>query len=202
MKPITPKKYREIYVSSSLQKTLEFFCKYPDKEVSLNDLAREVSVSKGNLSGIVKYLLVAGYVRVEKLSSIWRICANRESFNFLKAKLVYNLNFIYQSGLVEFLKDKYASPRSIILFGSFRRGEDTTGSDIDIAIERPGTGGHKITCLEELSAFEKISGKAIQIHLFDRNAIDRNLFASIANGIVLSGFLEAESSGKEENSRA
>ena len=43
---------------------------------------------------------------------------------FKRAKIVYNLNFIYQSGLVEFLYETYNHPKSITLFGSFRKGED------------------------------------------------------------------------------
>jgi hypothetical protein len=31
----------------------------------------------------------------------------------------------------------------------------------------------------------------VNLHLFTRNRVDLNLFANIANGIVLEGFLEA-----------
>ena len=45
-----------------------------------------------------------------------------------------NLEKIYGSGIVDFLSNKYNRPKSIILFGSFSKGEDIENSDIDIAV--------------------------------------------------------------------
>jgi len=44
--------------------------------------------------------------------------------------------------------------------------------------------------VEGFARFERDIGRKIQIHRFNRNVIDNNMFNSIANGIVLSGFLE------------
>jgi len=38
------------------------------------------------------------------------------------------------SGLIALLKDKYEEPEAIVVFGSYARGEDTSESDIDIAV--------------------------------------------------------------------
>ena len=38
MKPIVPKKYREIYIQTGKQKVLEILFSFPDKEFSLSDL--------------------------------------------------------------------------------------------------------------------------------------------------------------------
>jgi len=76
------------------------------------------------------------------------------------------------------------------LFGSFRKGEDLSNSDIDIAIESEDCEDYKIVALRELSAQEKEINRKIQIHLFNRNSIDNGVFNNIANGILLWGFLE------------
>ena len=129
-------------------------------------------------------------IKIERLTKIWRVKANQENWMFKRAKIVYNLNFIYQSGLVEFLNQSYNNPKAIILFGSFRKGEDTSSSDIDIAIESDVAKDYKVLGLMALSDFEKVIGRSIQIHEFNRKSIDDGLFNNIANGIVLMGFLE------------
>ena len=133
-KPIVPKKYREIYIQTGKQKVLELLFSFPDKEFSLSDLAKTAKVAKANVGDILQELERLDFIEITKLSNLWRIKSNQRSWNFIRAKIVYNLNFIYQSGLVEFLNDYFKNPKSITLFGSFRKGEDITDSDIDIAI--------------------------------------------------------------------
>ncbi len=111
---------------------------------------------------------------------------------YIRSKIIYNLNFVYNSGLVELLVDYFKNPKALILFGSFRRGEDISNSDVDIAVESEETKEYETIGLRELSEFEKIIKRKIQIHLFNRESIDINVFNNIANGIVLWGFLEVK----------
>ena len=191
-KPIVPKKYREIYIQTGKQKVLEILFTFPDKEFSLSDLAKTAKVAKANIGEILKDLEKRDFIEITKLSNLWRIKANQRSWNFIRAKIVYNLNFIYQSGLVEFLNEYYKNPKSITLFGSFRKGEDITDSDIDIAIENDDFKTYEVMELRELVEFEKMIGKKIQIHLFNKKNVDINVFHNIVNGIVLFGFLEVK----------
>ena len=189
---VKPDMYRKLLVQTGIQKVMELFFKFPEKEFSLSDIAKETGVAKANLGYIIKSLEQIGFLNVEKLSKIWRIRANRNSWHFLRNKIVYNLNFVYQSGLIEFLYEHYKHPKSIVLFGSFRKGEDVTGSDIDISIEQEELKEYRTIGLRELLEFEKQIGRKIQIHEFNRDIIDANLFNNIANGIVLMGFLEVK----------
>jgi len=172
--------YRKLFIATALQRVAEVFFKYPDKEFSLSDIAKEAGVAK------------AGFILIEKLAKIWRIRANRSSQHYLRSKIVYNLNFAYQSGLVEFLAKEYNNPKSIILFGSFRKGEDVSSSDIDIAIEKEETKEYKTLFLKELADYEKFIRRRIQLHEFNRKIVDIHIFNNIANGIVLYGFLEVK----------
>ena len=190
MKPAVPKKYRTFYIETALQKALEVFIRFPDKEFSLSDVAREACVAKANLGLIIGTLQKSGLLEITKLTKIWRIRANQRSPHFIRRKIMYNLSFIYHSGLVEFLADYFKNPKVIVLFGSFRKGEDISGSDIDIAIELDEPREYTTTGLRELAAFEQAIGRRIQLHLFHRDDIDINVFNNIANGIVLIGFLE------------
>ena len=191
MKPNVTKRYLELFIQNSLQRVLEVLFQYPEKEFSLSDLAKEARVAKPHIGKILSKLERLGFITITKLAKIWRIKANQQSGNFIKSKIVYNLNFICQSGLVEFLIDHFGNPKAIVLFGSFRQGEDFSTSDIDIAIENEET-EYKTRRLRILSDYEKAIGRTIQIHIFNRRYIDTHVFNNIANGIVLSGFLEVK----------
>ena len=189
-KPIVTKKNLMLLIESSTQKILEVLFKYPEKEFSLSDLAKEANVAKPHAGRILEKLNSIGFIEIVKLSKIWRIRANQQNWNFMKSKIVHNMNFIYQSGIVEFLNQEFKNPRAIVLFGSFRKGEDISTSDIDIAIEMDAVEEYTVVRHKNLEEFEKLINKKIQLHLFSRKNVDINVFNNIANGIVLLGFLE------------
>ena len=192
IKPFVSKKYLKLYEETAKNKIMEVLFKYPEKEFGLSELAREAGVAKANIGNILEEFQKADLISIEKLSKIWRIKANQTNWIYVKSKIIYNLNFAYQSGLVEFLIDYFNNPKVIILFGSFRKGEDMSNSDIDIAVESDETKDYEIIGLRKLSEFEKSIGRKIQIHLFNKENIDINLFNNIANGIILWGFLEVK----------
>ena len=189
-KPIVLKKEHVFAKEVAAQKVLYVLSKYPDKEFSLSDLAKESGVAKANIGGFIRALEAERIIKVERLSKIWRISANRENPGFLKAKILLNLEHIYTTGLTEILNEHYHNPKAIVLFGSYRKGEDISGSDIDIAIEKDDVKEYTTVRLNELLNLEKRLDRKIQVHLFNRKSVDVNLFNNIANGIVLSGFLE------------
>src|SRR3989344_4552628 len=176
---IKPNLYRKLLVQTVIQKVTELFFKFPEKEFSLSDIAKETGVAKANLGSIIDSLKQIGFLNIEKLSKIWRIRADRANWFFLRNKIVYNLNFVYQSGLIEFLYEHYRHPKSIVLFGSFRKGEDVSDSDIDISIEQDEFKEYHTFAFRELVEFEKQIGRKIQIHEFNRKLVDDNLFNNI-----------------------
>jgi len=192
MKPNVTNKYLNILYEANKQKILNILFKYPEREFSLSELAKEAHIAKPHIGKTLDELLKIGMIRITKLTKIWRIKAEQTNFNFIKSKIVYNLNFIYQSGIIEYLNEIFRNPRAIVLFGSFRKGEDISGSDIDIAIESDEFGGYEVVGLRELIDFEKVISRRIQLHKFNRRDVDINVFNSIANGIVLMGFLEVK----------
>jgi len=198
-KPIGSKREQSVYIETAKQKVLEILFRYPDKEFSLSDLAKEAGVAKANIGKILEEFSKAGFIDIIKLSKIWRIKANLENPNFKINKMFYNLQIIYHSNLVSFLVNYFNNPKSIILFGSFRKGEDAHNSDVDIAIEKDDIKNYETHNLKEvvnkklkkeIIKFEEDIGRKIQIHFFNKEHVDINVFNNIANGIVIFGFLE------------
>ena len=192
VKPIVHKKYLKLYEETAKNKVAEVLFRYHEKEFSLSDLAKDAEVAKANIGNILEEFQEVGLINIEKLSKIWRIKANQSNWLYVRNKIVYNLDLIYRSGIVEFLIDYFKNPKAIVLFGSFRNGEDLSTSDVDIAIESDEVKEYQIKELRELVEFENIIKRKIQIHLFNREKVDINVFNNIANGIVLWGFLEVK----------
>ncbi|MEK6891655.1 MAG: nucleotidyltransferase domain-containing protein [Nanoarchaeota archaeon] len=176
-------------------KILNWFFSFPNMEVSLNDLSQQLRISKTTANKIVSELERKGFLKKEVLGRIWRIsCNQNHPYNFTR-KIAYNLSWVYESVIINLtkeivLKDRGITPRAIILFGSYRKGDDTEKSDIDIAVEVLDNKDTQVIQLGVLPQFGYRTKVPINLHIFSRNKIDLNLFANIANGIVLEGFLE------------
>ncbi|MFH0956559.1 MAG: nucleotidyltransferase domain-containing protein, partial [Candidatus Aenigmatarchaeota archaeon] len=121
---------------------------------------------------------------------LWRISCNQEHpYNYTK-KIAYNLLMLYESGILEAIHKIIPNPRAVILFGSYRKGDDNEKSDIDIAVEVLDGKDVRIEKLGVFPDFGYRKDVAVNVHVFSRNMVDLNLFANIANGILLEGFLE------------
>jgi len=120
-------------------------------------------------------------VQQDKESRRWSIELNRDNHRVIQLKRVDNLRRIYESGLSDFLFENFPGC-TIIIFGSYSKGEDTTHSDIDIAII--DSKEKKI----DLNKFNNIIGKSIVLNFYSSfKDIHKNLKENIFNGIILSG---------------
>ena len=103
---------------------------------------------------------------------------------FLIIKRLYNIYSIYDSGLIDYIKSYYEMPQSIILFGSYSNGTDTEKSDIDIGV---------VSAKKEIPDFKKFEtrlSRKINLHLIEIKNTPKEFINSLANGIVLEGFVE------------
>ena|SRR3989344_1054671 len=172
---------------SSMFRTAEFFFVNPSKEHYLMDISRNIGLAhtsiKKNLKDLVKLGIINEHTEKKggRLFPVYK--ANLDNKLFKRYKLIHNLSFILESGLVDFIEEKLM-PKSIVLFGSYSRGEDIETSDIDLFVE----------CKNEelnLKIFEKKLGRKIELHFNEKFTLyQKELKNNIINGIILSGFLE------------
>lgn len=149
-------------------------------------IARLLNVSAPAVMKALPELKKKAFIILEqdKESKRWSIELNRDNIEAIQMKRIENLRQIYESGIVEFLEDAFAGA-TIVLFGSYSRGEDTINSDIDIAII-----GRKEKEIN-LAKFDKLLERTIFINFYDSfKSIHKNLRENILNGIVLSGSIE------------
>jgi predicted nucleotidyltransferase len=154
------------------------------------EISRTVGIAhtsvKKNLTALVKLGFITEMLEKKGKRKFPVYTAKRENSLFQQHKQLYNLRSLYESNLIRYIEEKL-SPRTIILFGSYKRGEDVEDSDIDVYVECRGEN-------LALQTFEKKLGRKIELH-FNENfaSYPKELKNNLINGIVVSGFLEGYS---------
>ncbi|MHA1344273.1 MAG: nucleotidyltransferase family protein [Promethearchaeota archaeon] len=172
---------------SNIIKVAEIFFNNPNKEYYLMDISKNIKLAhtsvKKNLNKLIKLGIINEIIRKRGKRKFPFYKANSENKTFKKYKIIHNISSILESGLIDFIEEKL-SPKSIVLFGSYLKGEDIEDSDIDLFVE----------CKEEklnIKIFEKKLERKIQLHFKDNfTSYPKELKNNIINGMVLSGFLE------------
>lgn len=165
---------------------LRLLCIKSEKSLNQRNISKILKVSPTAVSKSIEKIEKEQLVKTEKDKStnILAIRLLRENPKVIQMKRIENLNLLNISGLIEYLEENFPSC-TIILFGSYSNGEDTTNSDIDIAVI-----GAKQKTLD-LHKFEiSLERKIIIQNYTNLKEINKELKQSILNGIRLSGVIE------------
>ncbi len=168
------------------EKLLQFFLTYPTKEVHLRGLARQLHISAPWILKLSKVLVKGELISVwkDKEKNLTLFKANRDNSEFTFAKRLNNLYRLKTSSILSYLEEQYGHPEAIVLFGSYAKGEDWEESDIDLAVV---TFRHLKL---DLSSFEKYLNRKINLLELEKEKIENGFWSTLANGTVLSGYLE------------
>ena len=159
-------------------------CQKAGEKLSQREIAKILKVSPTAVANSIGELKNNNFIRIEKTKTINFISFYRDEQKAIELKRIENLKSIYISGLTDYLHNELAGG-TIILFGSYSKGEDTTTSDIDIAvIERK----NKMLGLEK---YEKLLNRKINANFYNSwKDIHKHLKNNILNGIILYGGVE------------
>ena len=164
-------------------KVMELFFKFPYRTFHIRELARLTGLSSAGIIKIIDRLKKEKLLVTEKTRNIEEVKPDFDG-RFLLIKRLYNIYSLYDCGLMDFIKKIYQMPQAIILFGSYCDGRDTDKSDIDMAIIS------NTKDIPDFKKFESKLGRKINIHLIDIAKTEDEFKNSLANGIVLEGFVE------------
>ena len=154
--------------------------------MTMRKIAQLLSVSPPAVAKALPSLAEKEYVKLtqDKETKRWSVELNRDSPRAVQLKRVDNLKQLYESGLADMLIREFAGG-TIILFGSFSRGEDTLSSDIDIAVI-----GRKEKDMD-LEKFNLLIERTINVQFYySFEKIHKHLRENLCNGIVLAGGVE------------
>ena len=181
-----------IEMNEPYNKVLSFFFSNPTGEFGLNDIVRMLKISKTTANRTIKRLEAEGFLIIRSIGKTWIIKSNQKHYYNETRKIPYNLSLIYSSGIIEEATRKHPEIKSLVLFGSYRKGDDIESSDIDIAAEILGENETKTYELGKIHSLGYRTNVKVNMLLYSRKRVNKNLFANIANGIVIHGFFEAK----------
>jgi len=165
---------------NNIEKILGVFFDHPTREFHIRELARRSGISAPTILLAVNILLKKNLIDMHKKGNM-KIVKASGSTEFIRIKRIENIRRVYESGIIDYLRDLYEKPMAIILFGSFSRGDDTEKSDIDIAVV---TKQHEEAGID---LYEKKFNRKISIHEVDVKKISKEFYSNLANGIVMDG---------------
>ena len=168
-----------------IKKTIaEYFYLHPTAKLRVRGIERTLKLPLPSVIRYCKELQKESLLARISIGAVIFYTASRSETYLLEKKL-YNLKALYQSGLIEYLKQELSNP-TLVLFGSYAKGEDTEDSDIDIYIE---THSKKQLNLER---FKKQLHRKIQIfqHRNIKEISNPYLANNIVNGITLNNYIE------------
>lgn len=155
---------------------LKIFFTEPTKTHFIKEISRKINLAHTSVKKHLLDLVDLGLIEPVKGELYKGYKAKRENPDFTFYKKISNLIMLKESGLIGALKEKY--PKSIILFGSYDKGEDIETSDIDIFIE------NKRFSIN-LKNFEKNLSRTI--HLMFKGEPNKNALKSVNQGTILFG---------------
>lgn len=124
----------QLYQKIIQLKVLSHFFDNPNEEFYLRELARSLQISPMTVKRALDVLLKDKLIVKEekKIQILYR--ANMESQAFKFAKISYNLAWLEENEVVECLLEKIPGISSVILYGSYAKGENDKHSDLDLLL--------------------------------------------------------------------
>ena len=171
-------------LTKSSEELLAYFFINPNENVHIRGLEGKIDRPYSTVHNALKELGDHNLIKEDKKSKMIFYKANIDNKEFRVLKKLSNLRNLYETGLVDKL-ERELHPDCIILFGSYLEGRDKENSDIDIAIIN---GRNKIVKLDLFR--EKLKREIQIINIEDISKEKEEFKGTLANGFVLSGFLE------------
>ncbi len=175
-----------LFFRESSFKVAELLFNHPSATFHLRKIAKETKLSTTAVVQAIVDLKNADIILVEHSDFTKNVKANVESDIYKFYKRVFNLYRLERHHFIETLKQQFQA-KTIILFGSFARGEDIESSDIDLLI----ISNRKENIIPLLHRMEKELNRPIHLHFLE--SIDKSepeFKNALANGIVLHGYLK------------
>lgn len=162
---------------------LEYFFLNPTIKLRVREIERKTSSPLPSVIRYTKELEEENLLKSELISNIKLYSANRASKDFLLGKKLFNIKQVQE--LSNHLIKELNNP-TIILFGSYSKGEDIENSDIDLYVETPSN--KEIN----LRTYEALLQRTIQLFKYRniKEIKNKELANNIINGITLNKFLE------------
>jgi len=122
----------QLYQKITHFKILELFLRKPYEKYYLREASRILRMSPMTVSRSLELLTKEKLLKKEKNKNQILYQANLEYLPFKHLKIAYNLSWLEGKNVVPFLKEKLPGLSSVVLYGSYAKGENDEKSDLDL----------------------------------------------------------------------
>jgi len=164
---------------------LDLFFEYPTRYFQIRGIAKILKIPKTTVGYHINDLIKKRLILKNDKGVFPRFIANATSELYLFQKKQAFQRRLLESGLLDYLEEE-CDPRSIILFGSFAKGEYDHNSDIDLFVQS------KDTSLELAKYEKKLKHKVNILFEVDIFKLSPELLNNIINGIKLRGYIKVK----------
>src|SRR3989338_8121467 len=133
-------------------RVLKLIFEKPTYKFHIREMARLTKLNPNTVIDTIKKLSKEGLIKTKKKKHIVELFANVEGKEFSQKKRIFNVNEIYNSGIVDFIIEKL-KPKLISVMGGYSGGEDIERSDIDIVVVKKKRNRADLTNLDELGLY-------------------------------------------------
>ncbi len=127
----------QLYQKITQLKVLELFINNPYEQYYLREASRILEISPMTVKRALALLLNERLLVREKFKNQILFRANMDSPAFLHLKTAYNLAWLEERDLMEYVKERLPGLSTLVLYGSFAKGENDESSDIDLLAIAP-----------------------------------------------------------------
>lgn len=181
-------RHKILFFRESSFKIAELIFNYPNRTFHIRELAKKAKLSTTSVVRSIADLKRFKVVQIEKTGLTTNVKADLDSEAYPFYKKVFNLYRLERYAIIQTLKEAFRA-ETIVLFGSFAKGEDIEESDVDILILTKSK--KKKNLSDFLSVCEKELNRKINLHILPSLEKSSSEFKNaVANGIVLYGYLK------------
>lgn len=127
----------QLYQEIKQLSVLELFIRDPYERYYLREASRLLDISPMTVKRALDLLVQERLLVKEKFKNQVLFKANMKSPAFKHLKISYNLAWFEEKNTVDYIKERVPGLGSLVLFGSYAKGENDRSSDIDLLAIAP-----------------------------------------------------------------
>lgn len=124
----------QLYQKITQLTVLELFIKNPYERYYLREMSRILGISPMTVKRALDLFVQERLLVREEFKNQILYKANMSSAAFKHLKTAYNLAWLEEKNIVDFLKEELPGLSSLVLYGSYAKGENDEKSDVDLLV--------------------------------------------------------------------
>ena len=165
----------------------------PNRSFSVRGLSADIGISPGAARTSLDYMHMKGIVSLKTVGKTYQYRADLQNALCRQWKILFNLDIINGSKVIQEIEKRIPNIQSILLYGSFARGTNGEKSDVDLLVVAHNPGKTDLGFINKLGKEVNISvlsmadwkKKAVQDKVFYENTIYDSIVLAGERPVVL-----------------